>query len=48
MRTVLIASVLAPFLTGGAEILVSELRAQLERRGFRVDVASVPFKWYPV
>jgi glycosyltransferase involved in cell wall biosynthesis len=48
MRTVLIASVQAPFITGGAEILVSELRAQLERRGFRVDVASVPFKWYPV
>jgi glycosyltransferase involved in cell wall biosynthesis len=48
MKSVLIASVQAPFITGGAEILVSELRGQLERRGFRVDVASVPFKWYPV
>jgi glycosyltransferase involved in cell wall biosynthesis len=48
MKTVLIAAAQAPFITGGAEILVSELRAQLERRSFRVDVAAVPFKWYPV
>ena len=48
MKTVLIAAAQAPFITGGAEILVSELRVQLERRGFRVDVAAVPFKWYPV
>ena len=32
----------------GAEILVSELRANLERRGFKADVVNVPFKWYPV
>lgn len=48
MKTVLVCSAQAPFITGGAEILVSELRGNLERRGFRVDVASVPFKWYPV
>ena len=48
MRTVLICAAQAPFIVGGAEILVAELRAKLERRGFRVDVASVPFKWYPV
>jgi glycosyltransferase involved in cell wall biosynthesis len=48
MKTVLIAAAQAPFITGGAEILVSELRANLDRRGFRVDVAAVPFKWYPV
>jgi glycosyltransferase involved in cell wall biosynthesis len=48
MRTVLIAAVQAPFITGGAEILVQELRSNLDRRGFRVDVAAVPFKWYPV
>lgn len=47
MKTVLVCAVQAPFVVGGAEILVSELRAQLERRGFRADVASVPFKWYP-
>ena len=48
MKTVLIAAAQAPFIVGGAEILVSELRTHLERRGFRVDVAAVPFKWYPV
>jgi len=47
MKTVLVCAVQAPFVVGGAEILVSELKAQLERRGFRADVASVPFKWYP-
>jgi len=48
MKSVLVCAVQAPFIVGGAEILVSELRANLERRGFRVDVANVPFKWYPV
>lgn len=48
MKTVLICAVQAPFIVGGAEILVRELRDNLERRGFRVDVANVPFKWYPV
>jgi glycosyltransferase involved in cell wall biosynthesis len=48
MKSIVIGAVQAPFITGGAEILVHELRRQLEGRGFRVDVASVPFKWYPV
>jgi len=48
MKSVLVCAVQAPFIVGGAEILVSELRANLERRGFKVDVANVPFKWYPV
>lgn len=48
MRTVLICAAQAPFVVGGAEILVSELRENLERRGFRADVAAIPFKWYPV
>jgi glycosyltransferase involved in cell wall biosynthesis len=48
MKTVLVCAAQAPFIVGGAEILVSELRQNLERRGFRVDVANVPFKWYPV
>jgi glycosyltransferase involved in cell wall biosynthesis len=48
MKTVLVCSVQAPFIVGGAEILVSELRQNLERRGLKVDVANVPFKWYPV
>jgi len=48
MKTVLVCAAQAPFIVGGAEILVSELRQNLERRGFRADVANVPFKWYPV
>jgi glycosyltransferase involved in cell wall biosynthesis len=47
LKRVLVASVQAPFITGGAEILVAELRDQLARRSFAVDVVSVPFKWYP-
>lgn len=48
MKTVLVCAVQAPFTVGGAEILVQELKDNLARRGFRVDVANVPFKWYPV
>ena len=47
MKTVLVCAVQAPFVTGGAEILVSELRDNLARRGFRVDVVSVPFHGHP-
>ena len=48
MKSILVCAAQAPFITGGAEILVRELRENLERRGFRADVAGVPFKWYPV
>ena len=48
MKTVLVCAVQAPFIVGGAEILVQELAENLKRRGFKVDVANVPFKWYPV
>src|SRR5438093_8644112 len=48
MQTRLVCAAQAPFITGGAEILVSELKSNLERRGFRADVASGHFNWYPV
>lgn len=48
MKRIVICAAQAPFIVGGAEILVGELKAQLERRGFLADVANVPFKWYPV
>lgn len=48
MKTVLVCAVQAPFTVGGAEILVQELTDNLRRRGFKVDVANIPFKWYPV
>ena len=47
-RSICVCSVQAPFITGGAEILVSELASQLKSRGFLVDVVNIPFKWYPV
>ncbi len=47
-RSICVCSVQAPFITGGAEILVGELSRQLKARGFLVDVVNIPFKWYPV
>jgi len=47
MKSVLVCAAQAPFVTGGAEIHVRELVANLRRRGFRVDVVSVPFHGYP-
>ena len=47
MKSVLVCAAQAPFVSGGAEIHVRELVANLKRRGFRVDVVSVPFHGYP-
>jgi len=47
MKSVLVCAAQAPFVTGGAEILVRDLAATLHRRGFRVDVVSVPFHAHP-
>ena len=42
-----IATVQVPFMKGGAEILVNMLEEELVKRGHKVDIVSVPFKWYP-
>ncbi|MEO5760915.1 MAG: glycosyltransferase family 4 protein [Vicinamibacteria bacterium] len=47
MSRILICAAQAPFITGGAEMLVTTLQRELTRRGFQADVAQVPFKWYP-
>jgi glycosyltransferase involved in cell wall biosynthesis len=47
MKTVLVCAAQAPFVTGGAEILVRGLVEALRGRGFRVDVVSIPFHAYP-
>lgn len=47
IRTVLVCEAQVPFIHGGAELHVRGLVAELQRRGYRADIASVPFKWYP-
>ena len=47
MKRVLVCEAQVPFVQGGAEFLVRNLVAELTRRGYRADRASVPFKWYP-
>lgn len=47
MKRVLILAAQAPFINGGAEMLVLSLQRELQRRGFAADIAQVPFKWYP-
>jgi len=46
-RTVVVCEARVPFVRGGAELLVDGLVAELQRRGYRAERASVPFKWYP-
>ena len=42
-----IATVQVPFVTGGAEILVSDLRTELRKRGHKAEIVTLPFKHYP-
>lgn len=44
---VAILTVQVPFTTGGAELHAQSLKEQLIARGCKVDIVSVPFKWYP-
>jgi len=46
-RTVLVCEAQVPFVHGGAELHVRGLVAELTRRGYRAELVSVPFKWYP-
>lgn len=42
-----IVSVQVPFTTGGAEILTNMLKEELEKRGHKAEIVTIPFKWYP-
>jgi glycosyltransferase involved in cell wall biosynthesis len=46
-RTILVCEAQVPFVHGGAEFLVRGLVRELCARGFRAELVSVPFKWYP-
>lgn len=47
IRTVLVCEAQVPFVRGGAELHVRGLVDELRRRGYRTEIASVPYKWYP-
>ena len=46
-KSVVVCEAQVPFVHGGAELHVRGLVAELTRRGYRAERASVPFKWYP-
>lgn len=47
VRTIVVCEAQVPFVEGGAEFHVRELVKQLRRHGYRTELVSVPFKWYP-
>lgn len=47
IKTILICTSQVPLSYGGTEILVQCLRQALLKRGFQVDVVSIPFRHYP-
>ncbi|MFQ5857337.1 MAG: glycosyltransferase family 4 protein [Anaerolineae bacterium] len=47
MKRIAICVAQIPFVRGGAEIHVESLARELRRRGFEVDIVSLPFKEYP-
>jgi glycosyltransferase involved in cell wall biosynthesis len=44
---IVIANAQLPFVSGGAEVLADDLQHALLSRGHEVDIAKIPFKWYP-
>jgi glycosyltransferase involved in cell wall biosynthesis len=47
VRTVLVCEAQVPWVRGGAELHVRGLVSELQRRGYRAERVSVPFKSYP-
>lgn len=47
IRTIVVCEAQVPFVEGGAEYHVRELVKQLRAHGYRTELVSVPFKWYP-
>jgi glycosyltransferase involved in cell wall biosynthesis len=44
---ILICTSQVPFVSGGAEVHVANLRSALIKAGHEADVVALPFKWYP-
>jgi glycosyltransferase involved in cell wall biosynthesis len=45
--TVAVCAPQVPFVSGGAEEFVRGLGAELMRRGHRVELVTMPYRWYP-
>lgn len=46
-KRIAVCTAQVPFVRGGAEIHVESLARELRRRGFNVDIVTLPFKEYP-
>lgn len=47
LKTIYVCTVHIPFVSGGAEIHAGGLVRELKKRGFEVELFSLPFKWFP-
>ena len=47
VHTVVVCEAQVPFVKGGAEFHVRVLVEHLRQHGYRTELVSVPFKWYP-
>jgi glycosyltransferase involved in cell wall biosynthesis len=45
--TIAVCAPQVPFVSGGAEDLVASLCRELRARGHRVELVTLPYKWYP-
>lgn len=46
-KRVVVLHAQAPFIRGGAELMVENLTLHLRQRGFEAELIAMPFKWYP-
>jgi glycosyltransferase involved in cell wall biosynthesis len=47
VKTIAVCAAQVPFRSGGAEEHVNSLILELKKRGYLVQLISIPFKWYP-
>lgn len=46
-KKVVVLHAQVPFVRGGAELLVENLKKNLIKRGYQAELVGIPFKWYP-
>ncbi len=47
MKRIILVDNHVPFVSGGAEYHIQNLKGALMNHGYEVDVVRIPFKWYP-